>query len=680
MNPLNMADDGGGDSSPSAMAQPAPLWTPSQEFVERAEMTRLLRTVGAEDYNALWQWSVDNVEDFWRMLWKQFDLQADGDPSRVLTSHALPGGRWFPDVAISFPEHIFRNKNKNEPAVHHASELRALSTWTWSELRDQTARIRAGLRRLGVKRGDRVVGYLPNLPETLAAFLAVSSLGATWSCCSPDFGAPTVVDRFAQIEPRVLLTVDGYRYRGRDIDRRDVVAQLQEALPTLERTVCLPYLGTDGDWADAFPPTDEPLSFERVPFDHPLWIVYSSGTTGLPKAIVHGHGGPLLEYLKTWRLHHDVKTGDRVLWLTTTGWIMWNYLIGALLSPVSVVLYDGDPGHPDLGVLWDLADRVGVNIFGTGAAYLHTCMKAGVEPKADRDLSRLRAIGSTGSPLAPEAFAWVYEQLGDDVWLTSTSGGTDVASGFLGGSPLMPVYIGELPARLLGVAVEAWDDAGQPVVDQVGELVVTKPMPSMPTRFWNDAGDARYRESYFTTFPGVWRHGDWLRITPRGSAIIYGRSDATINRSGIRIGTAEIYAAVLTIGQIVDALVVDVPAPNPAHAAWMGLFVVLAPRTTLTDALAEEIRTRLRRDLSPRYVPDEVIAVPEIPRTLTGKPLEVPVKRLLMGHDPERVANHDALRNPAAYAWFVEFARRRDRSQYVGAVHDRPDALTNDHV
>jgi acetoacetyl-CoA synthetase len=653
MNRLNMPGGPRGASSVGATAEAGPLWTPPDELVEGSEMAKLLRAVGAEDYNGLWRWSVEDVERFWRTLWERFDVQADGDPARVLTSHAMPGGRWFPDVALSFPEHIFCDKNPNEPALHHGSEVRALGVWTWAELRDQTARIRAGLRKLGVERGDRVVGYLPNLPETVAAFLAVGSLGAIWSCCSPDFGAPTVVDRFAQIEPRVLLTVDGYRYRGRDLDRREVVATLQERLPTLERTVRLPYVGSDGDWADAFPATDEPLSFERVAFDHPLWIVYSSGTTGSPKAIVHGHGGPLLEYLKAWRLHHDVKAGDRVFWYTTSGWIMWNYLVGALLSPTSVVLYDGDPGHPDLGVLWDLCDRVGVNVFGAGAAYLHACMKAGVDPKAGRALSGLRAIGSTGSPLAPEAYAWVYEQFGDNIWLTSASGGTDVASGFLGGSPLMPVHAGELPARLLGVAVEAWNDDGRPVVDEVGELVVTQPMPSMPTRFWNDPGDARYRDAYFSTFPGVWRHGDWLRLTPRGSAVIYGRSDATINRSGIRIGTAEIYATVLALEPIVDALVVDVPPPDPAGAAWMGLFVVLAPGMTLTGPLVEAIRARIGRDTSPRYVPDEIIAVPEIPRTLTGKPLEVPVKRLLMGHDPQRTAN------PDAYQWFAEFARAR---------------------
>jgi acetoacetyl-CoA synthetase len=638
-------------------AEPIPLWRPPPQLVAQAEMTRLLQEVGAADYDALWRWSVDDVERFWRTVWERYEILADGDPTTVLASSEMPGARWFPDVALSFPEHIFRDKDPAALAIQHMSESRPLGAWTWAELRDQTARIRAGLRRMGVGRGDRVVGYLPNGPETVAAFLAVASLGAIWSCCSPDFGARTVVDRFAQIGPKVLLAVDGYRYGGTDFDRRPVVSELVAALPTLERTVRLAHLrdGDDG-WGAAFPPTDEPLSFARVPFDHPLWVVYSSGTTGLPKAIVHGHGGPLLEHLKAWRLHHDIKPGDRVMWFTTSGWIMWNYLLGALLSPASIVLYDGSPGHPDLGVLWDLAGRAGVDIFGVGAAYLHACTKAGIDPRAGRDLSRLRAVGSTGSPLAPDAYWWVHERLGEHVWLASGSGGTDVAGAFVGGSPLMPVYPGELSARQLGVAVEAWDQHGQPLIDEVGELVVTKPMPSMPVCFWNDPGHERYRAAYFSVFPGVWRHGDWIRITARGSAVIYGRSDSTINRAGVRFGTSEIYAAALALDEVVDALVVDVPSAEATGASRMVLFVVLAPDAALTDDLIERVRRRIRGDCSPRHVPDEVIAAPDIPRTLTGKLLEIPVKNMLMGLDPATAANRDALANPAAFDWFARLA------------------------
>jgi acetoacetyl-CoA synthetase len=622
------------------------IWEPSADMVERAEMTALMREVGAEDYNALWRWSVEDVERFWSTLWRRFDIQADGDPSTVLRTREMPGAQWFPDVGLSYAEHVFRDQDPNAIAVQFASETRELDAWTWAQLREQTARVRSGLRALGVRRGERVAAYLPNGPHALAAFLATASLGATWSSCSPDFGARTVIDRFAQIEPKVLFAADGYRYGGKDFDRSGVLAELQERLPTLERVIRL------DDWDDAFPPTAEPLSFERVPFDHPLWIVYSSGTTGLPKAIVHGHGGILLEHLKSWRLHHDLRPGDRALWFSTTGWIMWNFLAGALLARASIVLYDGNPGHPDLGVLWDLVEDAAVTMFGAGAAYLHGCMNAGLRPAASRDLSQLRGLGATGSPLAREAYPWVREQLGERVWLASISGGTDIACAFVGCCPVLPVHEGEMQARMLGVAVEAWDDDGRSVVDEVGELVVTKPMPSMPVRFWNDPDDERYRDAYFSTFPGVWRHGDWIRITQRGSGVIHGRSDSTINRGGIRMGTAEIYAAVLVLDEVADALVVDVPSHDGTEST-MTLFVVTAPGFELTDEVAAELRRRIRSDCSPRHVPDEITAVPAVPRTLSGKLLEVPVKRILMGSDPEQVASLDSLANPEALDWFV---------------------------
>jgi acetoacetyl-CoA synthetase len=621
-------------------------------------MTRFMRAQGFEDYDALWRWSVEDIPAFWRAVWDFFDVQADGDPTTVLASAAMPGAVWLPDVTLSYPEHIFRGKADGSIALHHASEVRDLDTWTWAHLRDRTARVRAGLRAMGVGRGDRVVAYMPNIPETLAAFLAVSSLGAIWSSCSPDFGISTVVDRFGQIEPKVLLAVDGYRYGGRDFDLADAVTGLRAGLPSVQRVVTLPYLGLRGDWEEAFPATGEPLAFERVPFDHPLWILYSSGTTGLPKGIVHSQGGILLELLKSLHLHVDAREGDRIFWFTTTGWMLWNYLAAALLTPASIILFDGNPGHPDLNVLWDLAERTRMTCFGTSAAYLHACLKAGLEPRTGRDLGALRSVGSTGSPLSPEGFRWVYEQLGRDTWLFSSSGGTDVCTGFVGGCPLLPVHSGELQARCLGVAVDAFDDAGRSVVDEVGELVVTQPMPSMPVSFWNDPGDERYRESYFSTFPGVWRHGDWIRITPRGSAVIHGRSDATINRGGIRMGTAEIYRAVLAADEVLDALVVDVPPAGGSTESWMPLFVVLSEGRTLTDELRAEIRLRVRRDCSPRHVPDDIVQVAEVPRTLTGKALEVPVKKLLMGRDPDTVASRDALANPAAFDWFVGYARQ----------------------
>jgi acetoacetyl-CoA synthetase len=643
------------------MADPPVLWTPPDELVASCTMTRFLqwleedRGLAFEDYEAAWRWSVDDLEAFWSSVWTYFDVAADAPPMRVLGSREMPGAEWFPGVELSYPEHVFRGRDDDEVAILFDSEARYPSPpaqWTWAELRAQTARARAGLQRRGVGRGDRVAAYMGNLPETIAAFLATASLGAIWSSCSPDFGTRSVVDRFAQIEPKVLLAVDGYAYGGKTFDKSDVIAKLQEDLPTLEDTVVLGQGWFDGEEA-------EPLEFERVPFDHPLWILYSSGTTGLPKAIVHGQGGILLEHLKTLHLQVDARDGDRVFWFTTTGWMMWNFLVSALLTPAAIVLYDGNPGHPDLGRLWDLAERTKVTTFGTSAAYIHACMKAGIKPGEGRDLSALRSVGSTGSPLSPEGFQWVYDELGSDTWLFSTSGGTDVCSAFVGGTPLKPVRLGELQGRALGAKVEAYDEEGNSVVDEVGELVLTAPLPSMPVGFWGDEDGSRYRESYFDTYPGVWRHGDWIRITPTGSAVIHGRSDSTINRGGIRMGTAEIYRAALACDAVVDALVVDVPPPEGTGDSWMPLFVVLAEGRELDDDIVGTVRTRIREDCSPRHVPDEVIAVDEVPRTLSGKVLEVPVKKVLMGGDPDKAASRDSLANPDAFDWFVAFARER---------------------
>ena len=609
------------------------------------------------DYDALWRWSVDDLGRFWRRVWDRYEVRADGDPSVVLADPAMPGARWFPDVRLSFAEHVFAGKRDDQPALYCASEDSEIEIWDWGRLRRETAGIRAGLERFGVGRGDRVAAVMPNTPETVAAFLATASLGAVWSCCSPDFGPRTIVDRFAQIEPKVLLAVDGYGYGGRRFDRMALIDDLSLALPTLQQTVVLSSTAGRGDWDQQFPATTEPLRFERCAFDHPLWIVYSSGTTGLPKAIVHGHGGIVLEHLKNFRLHHDVRPGDRLLWFTTTGWIMWNYLVAGLLSDTSIVLFDGSPGYPDQTALWELAARTRSTLFGAGAAFFHGCMRAGIEPARGRDLGDLRSIGSTGSPLAPEAFDWIYDQLGSDIWVASVSGGTDIAGAFLGGAPIVPVVRGELSARCLGVDVHAFDELGHSVIDEVGELVVTQPMPSMPVRFWNDPGDVRYRDAYFSTYPGVWRHGDWVRITARGSAVIYGRSDATINRGGIRIGTAEVYAAVLPVTGITDALAVDLPSSDGTGEGHLLLFVVLAPEAALDQELVAELRLRIRRDCSPRHLPDEVIAVPAVPRTLTGKLLEVPIKHLLMGRSIEQTVSRDALAQPAALDWFVAYAR-----------------------
>jgi acetoacetyl-CoA synthetase len=629
---------------------PTLLWEPPAELVERAVMTRFMRERGFESYEDLWRWSVTDLDGFWGSIWDFFGVA--GEHGEVLAERAMPGAVWFPGTQVNYAEHLFRGKDPGATAILHASELRELSEVRWGELREQTARIAAGLRALGVERGDRVAAYMPNIPETVAAFLATASIGAVWSSCSPDFGPRSVIDRFAQIEPKVLLAVDGYRYNGRDFDRDETVDRISAEVGG--RLVRLGYL-EDSGWEDGFE-RDGDLQCDRMAFDHPLWILYSSGTTGLPKAIVQGQGGILLEHLKKLNLHVDVQAGDRLFWFTTTGWMMWNFLVSGLLTEGAIVLYDGSPAQPDMGVLWDLAERAGVTTFGTSAAYIAACMKAGVEPGAGRDLSKLRAVGSTGSPLSPEGFRWVYDHVGEDTWLFSTSGGTDVCTAFVGGCPIVPVYEGELQARSLGASVEAWDPDGKPLIGEVGELVITEPMPSMPLYLWNDPDGERYRESYFDMYPGIWRHGDWIEITERGTAIISGRSDSTINRGGIRMGTAEIYRAVLAIDEITDALVVDV---STGGDDWMPLFVVLRDGAELDDDLRKAIRTRIREDCSPRHVPDDIVEVAEVPRTLSGKVLELPVKRILMGTPPDKAASRDSLQNPEALDFFVSWADRR---------------------
>ena len=650
------------------------LWEPSRESLERRSMTRYMRWLQSErglnlpDYPALWKWSVTELEDFWGSIWDYFGVSSPNPYSAVLAERTMPGARWFEGAQLNYAEHLFRDKRDDEVAILHASELRDLDQLSWRELRQQVTEVAAGLRDLGVGRGDRVAAYLPNIPEAVIGFLATASIGATWSSCSPDFGPGSVVDRFAQIEPKVLLAVDGYRYNGNDFDRRDVLAGLQERMPSLQRTVVLPYLDADPDlsrlrkaitWEELRTAgRGADLDFDTVPFEHPLWILYSSGTTGLPKAIVQGHGGILLEHLKKLTLHVDGQRGDRLFWFTTTGWMMWNFLVSGLLTEAAIVLYDGSPGHPDMGVLWDLAEHAGITCFGTSASYIASCMKAEVDPGASRDLSGLNSVGSTGSPLSPEGFNWIYDQLGDDTWLFSTSGGTDVCTAFVGGVPLLPVYRGELQGRALGAKVEAFDEQGVSIIDEVGELVITEPMPSMPLFLWGDGDGSRYHASYFDQYPGIWRHGDWIEITSRGTAVIYGRSDSTINRQGVRMGTSEIYRAVQAIPEVLDALVVDVP--RPGTDGWMPLFVVLREGAELDDELEGEIKRRIRERCSPRHVPNAVYRIAEVPRTLSGKVLEVPVKRILMGTAPERAASRDSLANPAALDYFVQLASTLD--------------------
>jgi acetoacetyl-CoA synthetase len=662
-----------------------PLWEPTAEDRERAEMTRFIRYLGERDerelrsYEELWRWSVDELEQFWASVWDFCGVQSSRPYERVLTDRSMPGAEWFAGAQLNYAENMLtdlqrvdgdlrsgRRRDPNAIAVVHCSELRELQELSWGELSERVAAAAGGLRALGVGRGDRVVAYMPNIAETLIAFLATASLGAIWSSAAPEFGARAVIDRFAQIEPKVLLTVDGYRHGGKDFDRSAVVQSIRAELPTVEHTVLLGYLDA-GAQLDGAIGWDELLArgegaelvFEQVPFDHPLWVLYSSGTTGLPKAIVQGHGGILVEQLKK-RLHMDLRSGDRMFWFTTTGWMMWNFLVGCLLSDAAIVLYDGSPAEPDLGALWSLAERAKITCMGLSAGLLASCEKDGIEPARDYDLSALRAIGSTGSPLAPESFKWVYEHVGAKLWLFSTSGGTDVCTAFVGGCPLLAVYEGELQCRILGCAVESWDEQGVAHIDRVGELVITEPMPSMPLFLWGDEDGERLHESYFAMYPGVWRHGDWIRITSRGGAVIYGRSDSTINRQGVRMGTSEIYRAASSLEDVLDALVVDIPKPGEGDELWMVLFVALADGVSLDDELARKIKRAIREDCSPRHVPNEVRQVPEVPRTLSGKVLEVPVKRILMGAPVEQAASIDSLANPRSLDYFVALAKELD--------------------
>lgn len=659
----------------SVLSEGTVLWEPSSALQEQSELRRYMRWLAEhrgrtfESYSELWEWSVADIAGFWESLWQFFAIAASTPYRRVLDPDTrpmpMPGTHWFPGAQLNYVEHVFRNATPAHPALIFQSERQPATELSWSELEQQVAAVASALREMGIQPGDRVVAYISNIPQAVVAFLASASLGAVWSSCSPDFGSPSVIDRFSQIEPKVLFAVDGYQYGGKRFDRRATVAELQQALPTLERTVLIPYLDPDASteglrdavrWPDLLR-RSVPLQCAQVPFEQPLWVLYSSGTTGLPKPIVQSQGGILLEHLKSLSLHLDLKPGDRFFWFTTTGWMMWNFLVGGLLVGSTILLYDGSPAYPDLDVLWQFAEQTGMTFFGTSAAYITSCLKAELQPGQQHDLSQLKGMGSTGSPLPPEGFHWAYEQIKPDLWLASISGGTDLCTAFVGGCPLLPVYAGELQCRSLGANVQSFDEQGAPLIDQVGELVITAPMPSMPLHFWNDPGDQRYRESYFEVYPGIWRHGDWIKITPRGTAVIYGRSDSTINRMGVRMGTSEFYRVVEGIPEVVDSLVIDLEALG--RESYMPLFVVLQPGLALDEPLTARIKQTIRTALSPRHVPDEIFTIPEIPRTLSGKKLEVPIKKLFMGVPVERAANPDSMSNPHILRYFVDLVRRR---------------------
>jgi len=659
---------------PQTIKEGTILWEPTEDFKNRANITKYLKWLELEkglsfkDYASLWKWSVTEIENFWQSIWEFFDIKASKSYTRILSGRNMPGAVWFQGAELNYAEHVFRQMSSRRPAFIFQSEIQPLTELSWEAVYRRVAAVAGSLRSLGVKRGDRVVAYMPNIPQTAIAFLACASIGATWSSCSPDFGTRSVYDRFSQIEPKVLIAVDGYQYGGKAFDLRPAVGSLQQSLASLQKTILVPYLKPDAGpeglndvliWDD-IPMAGAELEFEQVPFDHPLWVVYSSGTTGLPKGLVHGHGGILIEFMKFSLLHMNVQPGDRFFWFSTTGWVMWNILQGSLLAGATPILYDGSPGFPDLNVLWDLAARSKMTFFGTSAAYLTGCLQAGLEPGRKYDLSHLKAIGSTGSPLPVEGFKWVYERVKSDVLLGSTSGGTDPCTGFLGACPLLPVRAGELQCRCLGVNARAFDENGRSLIDEVGELVITEPMPSMPLYLWNDPGNKRYHASYFEMYPGAWRHGDWVKFTSQGSGVILGRSDSTINRLGVRMGSSEIYAAVGDLAEIVDSLVIGFETAGGKY--MMPLFVVLQEGVELNEALKKKINTKIRGTLSPRHVPDEIYAVADVPRTLNGKKLEVPVKKILTGIPVEKAVNVDSMGNPESIRFFVELAERLNKS------------------
>ncbi len=648
------------------------LWEPSTSVREQAGLTHYMTWL-AEHYDLtfatypeLWRWSVTEIEQFWESMWRYFQIKSSKPYSAVLEERTMPGAKWFVGAELNYAENVFLNMTAVRPAMLYKAEDGPTTEVSWQELYAKTRVMAQALRDLGVKRGDRVVAYMPHIPETIVGLLACASMGAVWSSCSPDFGGPSVLDRFTQIEPKVLIAVDGYTWNGKPFDRRDTVAELQASLPTLQKTILVPLITEGKDiaklqntvlWPDLLD-TVEPsatLDYEQVPFDHPLWVLYSSGTTGLPKPIVQGQGGIILEHLKSLRLHLDLKPEDRFFWYTSTGWMMWNFIVGGLLNGCTIIVYNGSPAYPSMETLWQLAEETQMTYFGTAAAFVSASIKEGIQPNELYDLSRIKAVGSTGSPLSLAGFQWIYENVNRDLALESFSGGTDLCTGFVGGCRLLPIYAGELQGAALGAKVLAFDEAGESVINEVGELVITEPMPSMPLFFWNDADNQRYLESYFEMYPGIWRHGDWIKINERAGCVIYGRSDSTINRQGIRMGTSEIYQAIESLDDVLDSLIIDLELLG--RESYMPLFVVLREGVTLDETLTKQIKQKVRQDISPRHVPNEIFVVDQIPYTLSGKKMEVPIRKILLGHSVKKATNPGAMRNPESLQFFVDLAQ-----------------------
>jgi acetoacetyl-CoA synthetase len=651
------------------MSNTKPLWQPSPSFQENSNLAHFMRwlrqkNITFNSYDALHQRSIEYIEEFWSLLLQYFNVLYSGSIKQVLQGE-MPNAKWFDGIELNYAEHIFRNYSDENPAILFSSEDGNVASLSWKELSEKVSGLQRFFISKGIKSGDRIAAYLPNIPEATAAFLATNSIGAVWSSCSPDFGAQAVLDRFVQIEPKILIAIDGYRYGGKYFDRTDVVKEIVRSIPSIETVFIissstkkfstLERLETIA-WEEIKPSANK-IQFTRVPFNHPIWVLYSSGTTGMPKAITHGTGGVLLEQLKYCSFHQDVKKGERCFWYTTTGWMMWNYLHGCMLAGGTMVLYDGHPAYPNRNALWKLIDQFQIAHFGISGSFIVSNMKSDIEPRNEFNLSSLRSIGSTGSPLPGEGFRWIYEKVKSDVWLTSMSGGTDVCSAFVGGNPLLPVYEGEIQCVALGCDRQVWDEAGKQIYNQEGEMVITKPMPCMPIYFWNDPDKKKYLESYFEMYPGVWRHGDWIKQTENGGTIIYGRSDATLNRGGVRIGSAEIYKTMDKIAEVKDSLIVCLDKPGGEF--YMPLFVLLNEGKVLDETLKKKIKQKLKTGCSPRHVPDEIIACPDIPYTLSGKKTETPVKKILMGQKMEKVVNVGSLRNPASLKYFAAFFERQ---------------------
>ena len=645
------------------------LWTPSPERIERSSIRQYMNWLESEhglvfaDYEALQRWSVDDIDSFWATIWEYFQIKSHSPHSAVLGRRTMPGAEWFPGASLNIVEQILRHETSAHPAIRYASETAGVEELSWAELRQQAASVAAHLRNLGVKSGDRVAAYSTNTPETVVAFLAVASIGAIWSLCSPDMGMNSILDRFRQIEPVALFAVSSNTFQGKTHARTGFVSDLMAALPSVQHLIHLPpnspgpaeNRDSGVHWQEILGQQAE-LKIAALPFDHPLWILYSSGTTGLPKPIIHGHGGITLELIKSMGLHLDLGPGDVFSWYTSCAWVMWNISIGALLCGATVAIYDGSPAFPDLGALWKFAGAAQVTAFGNGAAFYGNCMKAGIKPRETADLSRLKYIGSTGSPLSEDAYGWIYAELGPDIWLAPISGGTDFSNAFVGGCPLLPVYSGEMQCCYLGCDIQVFDEEGNSLQGAVGELVCAQPIPSMPLYFWNDQDGTRYRNSYFDVYPGIWRHGDWMSITPRGGVIIYGRSDATINRHGVRMGTVEIYQAVEAQPEVLDSLIIDLEYLG--RESYMPLFVVLREGEVLEDFLKQRINNSIRESVSPRFLPNEIFQVEQVPRTLSGKKLEIPIRKILLGQPADKVANPDTITNPESLAWYVNFAEQ----------------------